>query len=127
MLAFSTVLSTADRQAVEAYLMTKWLGSGIVGVTNYLPAGTPLTLRLERRGGGPGLQQPDPGVDHRRHRQQPFLCANNVSTAGTLTTGTDNTNTAFAGNLSGYGYLVKTGTGTFTLSGSNGFGGTTTG
>lgn len=40
---------------------------------------------------------------------------------GTLTTGADNTSTAFAGNITGGGRLIKTGTGTFTLAGANSF------
>ena len=56
-----------------------------------------------------------------------ILLAQGSASAGTLTTGSDNTNTTFAGNISGYGTLLKTGTGTFVLSGSNtGFLGTTT-
>ncbi len=45
--------------------------------------------------------------------------------ANTLTTG-DANNTAFAGNMSGTGGLVKQGTGTFILTGANTFGGGTT-
>jgi autotransporter-associated beta strand protein len=44
----------------------------------------------------------------------------------TLTTGGDNTNTTFAGVISGTGGLIKVGTGAQTLSGSNTFGGATT-
>jgi autotransporter-associated beta strand protein len=50
----------------------------------------------------------------------------NVVLGGTLTTGGDNGSTNFAGTLSGAGGLVKTGTGTMTLSGANSYGGTTT-
>jgi autotransporter-associated beta strand protein len=46
--------------------------------------------------------------------------------SNTLTVGTDNTNTTYAGTISGSGGLVKTGTGIFTLSGTNTFGGGTT-
>jgi autotransporter-associated beta strand protein len=46
--------------------------------------------------------------------------------AGTLTTGGNNTSTAFAGSISGSGGLVKNGTGTQTLSGSNSYSGGTT-
>ena len=45
--------------------------------------------------------------------------------AGTLTTGGDNTSTIFAGAISGSGGLVKAGSGTFTLSGSNDYSGGT--
>ncbi|OJX82490.1 autotransporter domain-containing protein [Mesorhizobium sp. 65-26] len=46
--------------------------------------------------------------------------------AGTLTTGGTNASTTFSGGISGKGGLIKTGTGTFELSGSNSFSGATT-
>ena len=45
---------------------------------------------------------------------------------GTLTVGSDNTDTLFAGVMDGVGALVKTGTGTLTLSGANTYSGGTT-
>jgi fibronectin-binding autotransporter adhesin len=45
---------------------------------------------------------------------------------GYLTTGGNNTNTAFAGAITGTGGIIKTGSGTFTVSGVNGYGGGTT-
>ncbi|RYF74828.1 MAG: hypothetical protein EOO29_24690, partial [Comamonadaceae bacterium] len=47
-------------------------------------------------------------------------------TGGTLTTGGNNSSTAFSGNVSGGGVLVKQGSGTFTLSGTNTHAGGTT-
>ncbi len=44
----------------------------------------------------------------------------------TLTTGGDNTSTAFSGLISGSGGIIKTGSGTFTLSGANSYNGGTT-
>lgn len=51
----------------------------------------------------------------------------NVTLGGaTLTTGSDNTSTAYGGTIAGNGSLIKTGNGTFTLSGNNTYiGGTT--
>ncbi len=45
---------------------------------------------------------------------------------GTVTIGTDNTSTTYAGTISGAGSLLKTGTGTLGLSGVNAFTGVTT-
>jgi len=45
--------------------------------------------------------------------------------SATLSTGNDNTSTNYSGILSGSGGLTKAGTGTFTLSGSNGYTGAT--
>ena len=44
---------------------------------------------------------------------------------GTLRVGNDNTSTLFTGSIGGPGVLIKTGTGTLTLSGTNTFGATT--
>jgi fibronectin-binding autotransporter adhesin len=46
--------------------------------------------------------------------------------AFTLTTGGNDTNTSFSGDMTGTGGLVKTGTGTMTLTGANSFDGSTT-
>ncbi|GLZ85645.1 hypothetical protein Pres01_16960 [Metapseudomonas resinovorans] len=46
--------------------------------------------------------------------------------SNTLTTGGTNLSTTFSGSINGSGNLIKTGTGTLTLSGSNGYLGTTT-
>ncbi len=46
--------------------------------------------------------------------------------SGTLTMGSDNTNTTYAGNISDAGTLVKTGSGTLVLAGSNTYNGPTT-
>ncbi|WP_155487144.1 autotransporter-associated beta strand repeat-containing protein, partial [Vibrio harveyi] len=45
--------------------------------------------------------------------------------AATLTAGGDNSSTPFSGTITGTGGLTKTGTGTLTLSGANGYFGAT--
>ncbi len=45
---------------------------------------------------------------------------------GTLTTGGDNSSTTFSGSISGTGGVIKSGSGTFTLLGSNSYSGRTT-
>jgi autotransporter-associated beta strand protein/ELWxxDGT repeat protein len=45
--------------------------------------------------------------------------------SGTLTTGSDNTDTTFSGSIGGDGGLAKTGTGLWTLSGTNSYAGST--
>ena len=116
--AFSTSLSTTQRQAVEAYL-NAWLSAAH---HRQQPAARDHDPQpWQQRHARPGLQQPDGqflerrgGQHHRRRRR------------ATLTTGGDNTSTTFAGSLSGDGGLVKTGSGAFTLSGANTYGGPTT-
>ena len=49
-----------------------------------------------------------------------------ISSSATLTIGTDNTSTSYAGTISGLGGVSKVGTGVMTLSGTNNYSGTTT-
>src|SRR5581483_5880171 len=49
-----------------------------------------------------------------------------LGSGGTLTTGNDNTSTAFSGNISGNGAVIKVGTGAWTLSGASTYTGGTT-
>lgn len=55
-----------------------------------------------------------------------FTLRNNLAAPVTLSVGTNNASTTFSGTLSGPGGIVKTGTGSLTLSGANTYNGTTT-
>ena len=117
-IAFSSSLSTAQRQAVESYLTGEWLQSP--NAANLLPTTAQVNLS------GPGAVL-DLGYNSQTVNSLNGVAGSTVSQgAGTLTTGGDNSNATFAGNIIGYGGLTKTGTGTFVLSGSNNYAGTTT-
>ena len=125
-MAYSTTLSAVARQLDEEYLTAKWLNNGsyVFGATNLLPAGTPVSLAGNGATLNLGYASQTLGSISGAAGSS-ILLAVGTST-GTLTTGTDNTSTTFAGGISGYGTLAKVGTGTFVLSGSNaGFLGTT--
>jgi autotransporter-associated beta strand protein len=110
-LIYATTLSAAQMAGVTQYLEAKWQG-GI------LPASSPVTLS----GGGT--------LDLNGNNQTlGSLSSNDPTTAvlvesGLLTVGSLNTNTTFAGSISGGG-VTKIGTGLFALAGSNGYTGTT--
>jgi autotransporter-associated beta strand protein len=128
-LVYPSVLSAADRRAVEAYLMAKWLGAVAGGVitndilsTNsavFLAAGATLDLggaptpaigSLSDQGGGGGL------------------VTSSAATNSLLTLGHDHTDASFSGviaNGSGTVALVKVGLGIQTLGGISTYSGGT--
>ena len=119
-LAYSGTLTTAQRQAVEAYLEYQWFGTGSPSyANNVLPTAYPVNITtagatLDLNGNNQAISSLS-GVA----ASQVYL------EAGALTTG-DSTSTQFAGNISGAGgSLVKVGNGTFTLSGTNTYTGAT--
>ncbi len=121
-LVFNTALSTADRQAVEAYLNYIWFGVGSPEAfqSNLLPTGTAVNIT------GTGTLDIN-GVNQTIGSLASANVLSNVTLGNaTLTTGTDNTSTTFAGVISGTnGSLTKTGTGTMALTGFNTYTGTT--
>ncbi len=129
---FNTALTTAQAQAAETYLYDKWISGGTGGtmpvwVTSNasLPTGTPVTIS---GGGTLDLNNTSQTIGS--------LTSSDSTTAvslgfGILTTGSDNTDSTFAGVITGASSapptaLVKTGTGRFTLTGSNTYTGPTT-
>lgn len=114
-LVYDSALSESQRQQVEQYLMTKWLGTGVVG---RLPSNTALTIAAGA------------AFDLNGYDQTVGSLANHGGSGGsvllggaTLTTGGDHSSTGFSGTISGGGRLVKTGDGTFTLTGPNTYSG----
>ncbi|MBM4037958.1 MAG: PEP-CTERM sorting domain-containing protein [Planctomycetes bacterium] len=115
-LVVSSALGAADRQAVENYLMAKWLGSGSYPATNVLPDTMPITLG------------PSGTLDLANFSETIGSLAGSGSVllgAGTLTTGGNGTDTALSGPISGTGGIVKTGAGAWTLSGNSSYQGAT--
>ena len=112
------MLDETRRQQIESYLAKKWFGEG-AGVGNLLPA-TAVTLS---NGGALDLG----GVNF-----QTIASLSSTDGAGSqillgtaaLTVG-DATSTTFDGAVSGFGSLVKQGSGTLTLSGNNTYSGGT--
>jgi fibronectin-binding autotransporter adhesin len=115
-LIYSSTLSQAQRQAIEFYLEYKWETNG----AQLLPGTTPVTIT----GGGTfdlnGANQTIGSLTSSDPTTQVTLGG------AALTTGNDNTNTIFAGTISGPGNLAKIGSGVFTLTGPNSYTGTTT-
>ena len=117
--AYSGTLTTAQRQAVEAYLNAEWMTTPAVG-NNLLPATTTINLSSSAATFDLGYN------NNQTLNSLTGVAASSVDLGiGTLTTGGDNTNTTFAGNMVGQGNLAKIGTGTFVLSGVNTYAGTT--
>jgi autotransporter-associated beta strand protein len=131
-LIYPVALTAAQQQAVESYLQGKWLGTGSGASTlppvyaapgNILPATTPVTVS---GGGTLDLNNANLPIVIGSLSSSDSTTRVLTDTGGTLTTGGDNTKTAFAGVISGGSQLVKTGSGSFTLSGSNTYTGGTT-
>ena len=126
--AYSTSLSTTQRQAVEAYLMDEWFGSSGV---NILPAGTQLTIAASSTldlGGGTQtvawLRDSSPGLGG--------SVINSVTVATALLTfSPTSSSSTFSGQILSGGSngaigLAMNGNGTQVLAGSNTYSGGTT-
>jgi fibronectin-binding autotransporter adhesin len=113
---YDTTLTAEQRKAVEFYLAGKWAGA------SPLPAMTAVQIA-----GGATLDLDGTSYKIGSLADHPTLGGGTVLLgAGTLTTGGDNTSTAFSGHITGSGGLVKTGAGALTLSGANDYAGGST-
>jgi fibronectin-binding autotransporter adhesin len=111
---FNSALSASQRTSIESYLSAKWSGSLLPKTTQVQIAGG-ATLDLN------GYSQTIGSV------VDIGLSGGDVALGGaTLTTGNDNLNTSFSGDITGSGNLVKIGTGIFDVSGASTYTGATT-
>ncbi len=121
LLVYNTALTQAQIQAVSAYLDAKW-GLGM------LPFSTAVTITSGATFDLNGLNQTIGSLASSDPQTRVTLGG------ATLTVGSDNTSTIFAGTISDAGgassgtggSLAKIGTGTLTLTGANSYGGLTT-
>ena len=120
-LIYNTALTATQQAWLNTYLQYKW---GTNGVTNWassaLPSTTPVTLS------GGGILDLNGAVQTIGSLTSSDSTTQVLYETGQLTTGQDNTNTTFAGAISGSGPFIKTGSGSFTLAGPNTWTGTTT-
>ena len=121
---YNSLLTDAQRQAVEAYLMYKWFGTispGFAG-SNILPVTTPLTVASGATVDLNGASQQVASLSGAGR------ITNSSAVAATFTVG-DFTSTTFSGSINNAGggplALVKVGEGTLLLSGTNSFSGGT--
>ncbi len=123
-LVYSTQLSAADRQEVEAYLDGKWFPAGASrrSGNNALPSGTAINLT----GSGATFDLGSLTTTQTIGSLAGVSGSNVLLNSSTLVIGGDNTNTEFDGVMSGAGSIVKTGSGTLTLGGASTYTGVTT-
>jgi len=107
LLIYDRALTDAERLAAEAYLRGKWFPA-----LNAIPDGSAVTIA-----GGATLDLND--FDETIGSLAGGAGSQVQLGAGTLTTGGNGDNTAFAGVIAGTGGLVKEGGGAMTLSGTN--------
>lgn len=111
-LVFDRVLGPVERQSVVGYLSKKWLNGSTISVTpNLLPIATGLTLAETVAFDLNGVDQTVASL-----AGAGTVRNSNVSPC-TLTIGSDNASTVFAGVTEGALSLVKTGSGTLTING----------
>ena len=120
-LAFDRTLSQGERQSVENYLSKKWRGVYAHPVVDeILPAATALCVSNNAAVDLNGVNQTVASLSGAG------TVRNSNTDACTLTVGGDNASSLFYGGLYGNLSVVKTGSGTLTLYGTNTYSGTTT-
>ena len=123
---YNSLLTNAQRQAVEAYLMYKWFGTvapGFAG-SNILPVSTPLSVSAGATLDLDGVSQQVASLTGGG------LVVNSAASSPAVFTVGDSSSTAFAGTIAGSGAankigLVKVGGGVLTLTGVNTYSGST--
>ena len=106
-------------QQIQELYTTDAVATGIPSSTQYLPVATPVNITSS----GAKL---DLNGNNQTIGSLAGVAGSLVSLgSGVLTTGGNNTSTTFAGVISGGGGITKTGSGTFMMSGSNSYLGTT--
>ena len=109
-LVFTSVLTPMERQQVQDYLARKWQGAGTL---NVLPTTTKVTLTNS------GAKLDINGVIQSVAGLSGVSGTQVLLGGGSLTTGLDNADATFSGDLSGTGNFTKTGSGVQTMGGTN--------
>ena len=117
-LVYDRVLNASEREAVGAYLSSKWLGIG-TPASNVLPTTTALTVASGASADLNGVDQTVGSLSGGG------AVLNNAARGCTLTVGGDDASTVFSGGIFGSITLAKVGLGTLTLYGANSYSGRT--
>lgn len=117
-LVYNRLLSVPERQSVENHLLRKWLGTG-VAPADLLPPTTALVVSNSAAFDLNGVSQTVASLSGGGAVRSSY------ENACTLTVGGDGASTAYYGGIAGSVSLVKTGSGTLTLFGTNTYSGPT--
>jgi autotransporter-associated beta strand protein len=118
-IAYGRALSTEERQQVESYLMSKWMGAGDGAATNLLPAAT--AVQIAGSAATLELANVNQSIGSLSGAQGGRV----VLSSATLAIGGGGADATFNGVIEGFGSLVKEGAGALTLGGTNSYAGST--